>query len=429
MSGPKGSSYNVESPEERRRREINRLKGVCEHLQAQVGNINEQLLHDDMVDIPCANGGEIGNLTSWQNALQSALTQANISIRIQREVESKCAIIVQQIKELGEHTSNPKNYEVIRPNITSIKDLQAWENDLLEKLEEAEYARARDAALLSYNATKKLDLSNVDLSAKEKSRVSDIQLARRMDKLDKLAKCISEIEDKDIRESFVLEASQLLNDEHDDDFDEKLIQLSTRVRNIKKTQHRRHDAADEISKISHIATKEADELRVFAKAASTQNDVSYIRKKVEELLAKEKKEQDELYVREAIQEVLLGLGYDCGEGFTQTEFGNVVYAQKDPSGDYMLRVQVSNKTPSIFSRIVSCDDTTPEQDKRAEEKMCSDYHDMTAGLREYGIETVLTREEKPGEHPLDKIGAEHKKQIDQARRRRRSAVANQRRHV
>ncbi len=432
MSGPKTSEWRVVSEAELRRREDESRRRSCETMSSRLDQMNQSLFFDIQVESPSlANDTNDTHqaIKDWETALNESIKRAQTNMHEQRETEVKCRLMVKKIKRMGEGTSNPNDYIVNSPEITSMKKLKEWEGDLIEKIKEAEYKNERDVILLRNKAAQRLDLSNVDLSMKEKSRIEEIRTARRMDKLQKLAESISEIEDETIRESLVLESVPLLNEEHDKDFDEAVIKLNTRVRGIKKAQQRRKDAFDEVAKIQHLKTAEARQVCALAESVGSSDDLARIKRKVTELLDLERRKQDERFVRKAIRETLVELGYDYGEGFTQTEFGPVAYAEKDSGGDYALRIQMSDGAPNIFSRIVSCDETTAEQDKAAEENLCADFHEMMRGLKERGIETVLTRELQPGEHPVEKMEIDDRNQIAKARRRRRAAATSKRRNV
>ena len=429
MSGPKTSEYQVVAAMELQRREDERRKRNCQNLISQIDQLNKELLDDCRIAVSTPASESHEDLIRWEDALKNSLTKAKSTLREQRQSEQRCRLLVEQINRIRVDLTNPDEHKIANPEISSFEELKAWENNLVTALKDIEYKSARDAMYLKKQANKKLDLSKVDLTKKEHFRIDEIRTARRMEKLQTLAESIGEIDDPNTRESFVLEAAPLLDQENDNEFDEAVIKLNTRVRAIRKAQQNKSEALEEAAKVRHLNSPEAQTIQSAAERASTADDVANIRSQVAVLLEAENRELDERYVRQAIRETLVELGYDCGEGFIQTQYGPVAYADKDPDSAYALRIQMGADGSKLFTRVVSRGDTTEEQDKAAEETLCVDYHNMMKGLRDKGIETVLTREAKPGEHPLDKIGQTHGQHEARARRRRRTQAATQRRNA
>lgn len=426
MSGPKSSSYNVVSAEERRRREDMQRKRACDNMLSELGQLNEMILKGGKVHVDSSTIDDHEGLKRREAELVRAVQRAKAALQKQRQSEQKCRFLEEQINRVRADLSNPEEFALKKPAISSQSDLRAWEKELVATLNDAEYRSARDAVALSNKASKKLDLTGVELSKKEHFRIEEIQVARRMDKLSKVAASIADIEDESTRETFVLESASLLDRERDDEFDEAVIDINTRIRAIKQIEQRKADALKECSKISHLSSDEAKAVCALAEKVRSAEDLFAVRERVASLLDEEDRELDERYVRKAIRETLLELGYDYGEGFVQTDYGPVAYAEKNTEHDYALRVQVSSTGQRIFTRVVSLADTTPGQDEAAEERLCEDYHSMIQGLRDKGVETTLEREAQPGEYPLDKLGMEQREKLARARRRRRTAVASRR---
>ena len=423
-------------------------------MQSHLEKMNEKLIEDLQQSIPDSieldidifrhvnvSQETLSQILIWEESLRKKLETATENLRVQRAAETRCRLLEERVSELSMDMSNPQEFKVDKPKIRSLSDFDSWEDKLSQTLVEIEIKAERDAVYLGKQANKKLKLSNVNLSMKEPSRISDIQYARRMDKLDKLAKCISQIEDEQTRESFVFETNPLLDMERDDEFDDMIIEINTRVRSIKKVERRRAEAMEEAEKIAHIKSPDAPDIIAAAAKVSTQAELSDVKKRVAELLQAEQREANDRHVRRAIRETLKEMGYEVGEGFVQTEYGPVVIASKESEPEHALRVQLSPTDPknptvsSMYTRIVSTGNTTPEQDMHAEERMCPDCRGMAEGLREWGIEVELVRESKPGDYPLDKVGrdirddAEAARQAQQARRRRRGNTAARRRNA
>ena len=301
------------SPAEIRRMEDDARRNRCDVLISRIKETNSQLLEDLKIDnsqISKLKSDTHEGLIAWEKSLNDALAKAENNQMRQREIETKCDLLAKRIMDVASDLSNPDEFKVSKPYMSTFSKLTAWKEELSDTLDEAEFKRQRDAGFLKKNVDKKLKLSNVNLSMKEQSRISDIQYARRMDKLDKLAKCIAQIEDEQTRESFVLETNPLLDMERDDEFDDMIIEINTRVRSIKKVERRRAEAMEEAERIAHIKSPDAPDIIAAAAKVSTQAELSDVKKRVAELLQAEQREANDRHVRRAIRETLKEMGYE-----------------------------------------------------------------------------------------------------------------------
>ncbi|MDO5426677.1 MAG: hypothetical protein Q4F54_02760 [Coriobacteriia bacterium] len=285
----------------------------------------------------------------------------------------------------------------------------------------------KDAVLLKHTTKKRLDTTNVKLTNNKVEQLREERLNRRRLKLDKIASKICIIEDDKIRESLVVEARPLLDLEEDQDFDDAIIELNTKVRDEEKIQDFRNQASEIVGQISYMNTKASIDVQNRAKTITTYNEVQEIKDIVDDILNKEKIKQDRKYVSKALGETLKELGYDYGEGFEKTEFGSFAVAQKADNDKHAIRVQLNNEGTEVFTRIVSLTETTPEQDKLAEEKMCNDCHGIRKGLNKRGCEAKLTREVAPGESKVENIDKARIKKARRARQRRQATNVSRRR--
>ena len=424
--------WNVVDVQER---EDTRKKRKCEQLASRLRDMNLELFDEAKVEIPLLAEDSSTGIDAWESSLMQAMDIASSNLEIQRELDTSIRLLEEQIASIASELSDSKYRSIHRPTMTSVADLKNWKENLKIILSEVEFKKERDAVFLGRQAEKKLKLSNVNLSMKEQSRISDIQIARRMDKLNKLTKCISQIEDEQTRESFVLETNPLLDMERDDEFDDAIIEINTRVRMIKKAEQCRNAALEEAAKIAHLQVPDVPGIINAASKVSGQVELADIRQRVKKLINEEDKELDNLYIQDAISETLAGIGYKAEAGFENTEYGMVMMAAKESEPNYALRIQVNPtelhelNSNTLLTRVVSYGDTTPEQDKAVEENICADCDAMTRGLRDRGIEVDYVKKGKPGTHPLDKAGKYHTHQVPKSQNRRRGNTAARRRNA
>lgn len=427
MSGPKCNEVRVISEAERRRQEDERRRHKCDGILTDIQEINSKLFIDLKVDVVDNFTDNHDGLIKKEKYLNNLRGKAKEQLRKQNEILTRCDLLVKEIDKKRINLTRPGDYEPIKPKVKTFKDYENWENELNEIMTNIEIQSEKDAVLLKHTTKKRLDTGGVELSDNKVEQLRQERLNRRRVRLDTIASKICTIEDDRIRESFVIETRPLLDLENDQDFDDAVIDLNTKVRNEQKIQDFRNEAFEVVSQISYLDTKIAIDVQNKAKTVKSDNEVQEIKEIVSEIINKEKEKQDRKYISKALCETLKELGYDYGEEFEKTEFGSFALAQKADNDKHAIRVQLNNEGTEVFTRIVSLTETTPEQDKLAEEKMCDDCHGIRKGLNKRGCEAKLTREVAPGESKVENIDKIRKNKARRARQRRQATSVSRRR--
>ena len=168
----------------------------------------------------------------------------------------------------------------------------------------------------------------------------------------------------------------------------------------------RKDAQEAVLKVAQYQTEEAGRLQARADAVANEEDLRQLNADIEAYCKAEEKKADAAFIQKALEEALVELGFDLGEGFELTDYGTVAYARHDDYADHVLRMQYNPENGKMFSRIVALGDTDPEADAAVEEASCEKVHAISRIMGEKGVEVNLTREVMPGEQPVEHIERE-----------------------
>lgn len=429
MSGPKANSVRVVSAAEMRRREDERRKRNCSNLLNNIEKVNNKLLSDLRLEVKDSYSDSHEDLIKKEDYLNNLKDKVNKNLQKQKEAQVRCELLSTQIDQKRQHLTNPSDFAPIKQKITNFADYKIWEEKLNNILDKIEIQSEKDAVLLKYKTKKNLDLNKVEISNNKVKQLRQNRINERRKKLDRIAERICSIEDDKTRETLVLKTTPLLDLESDEDFDDAIINLNTDVRDEIKAQKRKSEAIELVSQVMHLESREVNDLQLKAKNVRTTEDVRNIRVAVDSLLEDEKNKLDKIYINNALQETLIELGYELGDGFEQTEYGPVAIAQKASYSNHALRVQLSKDAKEIYTRVVSISETTPEQDVQAEELMCDDCHAIRKVLNEKGCEAKLISAKAPGEVKVQNLEQKRKNRARRARAKRRHSTMSKGRTV
>ena len=383
MSGPKGYSYEVarqrreeerrrraeqerrrrEEEERRRREEEERkrqaMKQKCFALEKKIENVLSKLTKQGLIAVPKSAGETLSAFEKWERELKKTLAEAQQLLRAQHE---------EMIMEfVGSHG-------------------------------------------------KELDLSGVSLASRSVGKWVDRELLRKQ--VHAVAEALSKLENEALRDALLDKLSAISKKDDADEIASSMADVKNMAFYALREQEYKELAEQLVSDyvIDYPDDGNAGRLYEIANSVFSEDGFQMLNTEINKLREEHQKIDDAEYVQAALQEILVEMGYEVGGEFEVTDFGNVSYVGTTHD-DYLLRIQVQPEKQMIFTRLVAVGETTPEQDKEAEQELCSSIHSTMDRLGSVGISTNLVSERKSGECKMDRIAPATQK------RRKRKNVA------
>ena len=181
-----------------------------------------------------------------------------------------------------------------------------------------------------------------------------------------------------------------------------LLTLKTRATEALRVQDLRDLAAQEALALAASRSRAAADLRARAERVTTAAELSGLRGRIAELVEQERREADARFVQGALEEVLAELGFAVDEGFELQDYGAVGVASPASCPGYGVRFQVSPGAETLFTRVVSRRESSPEEDARAEALTCDEVRAVADRLHGHGVSTELRFSRRPGEAAVEK---------------------------
>lgn len=360
MSGPKGFGYEVVSAQELRRREDEARVGRCRRHVITLAGLHDQLRRygcsvDDRADEPPSTDRQ--SMIAWEEALTRAIDAARERVR---EESAK---------------------------------------EIMHRLHSGD--REVDVSGLSLGGGSRGDRSAPDDRAGAPPE-RDAQSARVAADVDAVVGLLAGLRDPAVREELTAIARAVLDVDDPAQARGDLLTLKTRATEALRVQDLRDLAAQEALALAASRSRAAADLRARAARVTTASELSGLRGRIAELVEQERREADARFVQGALEEVLAELGFAVDEGFELQDYGTVGVASPASCPGYGVRFQVSPGAGTLFTRVVSRRESSPEEDARAEALTCDEVRAVADRLHGHGVSTELRFSRRPGEAAVEK---------------------------
>lgn len=373
MSGPKGFGYEVVSAQELRRREDEARAGRCRRHVATLAGLHDQLRRygcsvDNRADEPRSTDRQA--MIAWEEALTRAIDAAREQVR---EESAK---------------------------------------EIMRRLHSGD--QAVDVSGLSLGGGPRGDRARPDgdrLDRKGRSAPDgragtpperDAQRARVAADVDAVVGLLAGLRDPAVREELTAIARAVLDVDDPAQARGDLLTLKTRATEALRVQDLRDLAAQAALALAASRSRAAADLRGRAARVTTAAELSELRGRIAELVEQERREADARFVQGALEEVLAELGFAVDEGFELQDYGAVGVASPASYPGYGVRFQVSPGAGTLFTRLVSRRESSPEEDARAEALTCDEVRAVADRLHGHGVSTELRFSRRPGEAAVEK---------------------------
>ena len=359
MSGPKGFGYEVVSAQELRRREDEARVGRCRRHVITLAGLHDQLRRygcsvDDRADEPPSTDRQ--SMIAWEEALIRAIDAARERVR---EESAK---------------------------------------EIMHRLRSGD--RAVDVSGLSLGGGSRGDRSAPDDRA---GALPERDAQRRVAAdVGAVVGLLAGLRDPAVREELTAIVRAVLDVDDPAQARGDLLTLKTRATEALRVQDLRDLAAQEALALAASRSRAAADLRGCAARVTTAAELSELRGRIAELVEQERREADARFVQGALEEVLAELGFAVDEGFELQDYGAVGVASPASCPDYGVRFQVSPGAGTLFTRVVSRRESSPEEDARAEALTCDEVRAVADRLHGHGVSTELRFSRRPGEAVVEK---------------------------
>ena len=359
MSGPKGFGYEVVSAQELRRREDEARVGRCRRHVITLAGLHDQLRRygcsvDDRADEPPSTDRQ--SMIAWEKALTRAIDAARERVR---EESAK---------------------------------------EIMRRLHSGD--RAVDVSGLSLGGGSRGDRSAPD----DRAGAPPERDAQRRVAADvgAVVGLLAGLRDPAVREELTAIARAVLDVDDPAQARGDLLTLKTRATEALRVQDLRDLAAQEALVLAASRSRAAADLRARAERVTTAAELSGLRGRIAELVEQERREADARFVQGALEEVLAELGFAVDEDFELQDYGAVGVASPASCPGYGVRFQVSPGAGTLFTRVVSRRESSPEEDARAEALTCDEVRAVADRLHGRGVSTELRFSRRPGEAAVEK---------------------------
>lgn len=354
MSGPKGFGYEVVSAQELRRREDEARAGRCRRHVVTLAGLHDQLRRcgcsvDGPADEPPSTDRQ--SMIAWEEGLIRAIDAAREQVReesakeIMRRLRSGDRPVDVSGLSLGDRPAPPD-----RAGAPPERD-----------------ARRRVAA-----------------------------------DVDAVVGLLAGLRDPAVREELTTTARAVLDVDDPAQARGDLLTLKTRATEALRVQDLRDLAAQEALALAASRSRAAADLRARAERVTTAAELSGLRGRIAELVEQERREADARFVQGALEEVLAELGFAVDEDFELQDYGAVGVASHASCPGYGVRFQVNPGAQTLFTRVVSRRESSPEEDARAEALTCDEVRAVADRLHGRGVSTELRFSRRPGEVAVEK---------------------------
>lgn len=359
MSGPKGFGYEVVSAQELRRREDEARAGRCRRHVVTLAGLHDQLRRcgcsvDGPADEPPSTDRQ--SMIAWEEALIRAIDAAREQVReesakeIMRRLRSGDRPVDVSGLSLGGGPPGDRPAPPDRAGAPPERD-----------------ARRRVAA-------------DVDV----------------------VVGLLAGLRDPAVREELTTTARAVLDVDDPAQARGDLLTLKTRATEALRVQDLRDLAAQEALALAASRSRAAADLRARAERVTTAAELSGLRGRIAELVEQERREADARFVQGALEEVLAELGFAVDEDFELQDYGAVGVASHASCPGYGVRFQVNPGAQTLFTRVVSRRESSPEEDARAEALTCDEVRAVADRLHGRGVSTELRFSRRPGEVAVEK---------------------------
>ena len=359
MSGPKGFGYEVVSAQELRRREDEARAGRCRRHVVTLAGLHDQLRRcgcsvDGPADEPPSTDRQ--SMIAWEEALIRAIDAAREQVR---EESAK---------------------------------------EIMRRLRSGD--RPVDVSGLSLGGGSRGDRSAPDDRAGAPPE-RDAQRRVAAD-VDAVVGLLAGLRDPAVREELTTTARAVLDVDDPAQARGDLLTLKTRATEALRVQDLRDLAAQEALALAASRSRAAADLRARAERVTTAAELSGLRGRIAELVEQERREADARFVQGALEEVLADLGFAVDEDFELQDYGAVGVASHASCPGYGVRFQVNPGAQTLFTRVVSRRESSPEEDARAEALTCDEVRAVADRLHGRGVSTELRFSRRPGEVAVEK---------------------------
>ena len=359
MSGPKGFGYEVVSAQELRRREDEARAGRCRRHVVTLAGLHDQLRRcgcsvDGPADEPPSTDRQ--SMIAWEEALIRAIDAAREQVR-----EESAKEIMRRLRS-GD-----------RPvDVSGLSLGGGPPGDRPAPPDRAGAAPERDA---------------------RRRVAADV---------DAVVGLLAGLRDPAVREELTTTARAVLDVDDPAQARGDLLTLKTRATEALRVQDLRDLAAQEALALAASRSRAAADLRARAERVTTAAELSGLRGRIAELVEQERREADARFVQGALEEVLAELGFAVDEDFELQDYGAVGVASHASCPGYGVRFQVNPGAQTLFTRVVSRRESSPEEDARAEALTCDEVRAVADRLHGRGVSTELRFSRRPGEVAVEK---------------------------
>lgn len=359
MSGPKGFGYEVVSAQELRRREDEARAGRCRRHVVTLAGLHDQLRRcgcsvDGPADEPPSTDRQ--SMIAWEEALIRAIDAAREQVR-----EESAKEIMRRLRS-GD-----------RPvDVSGLSLGGGPPGDRPAPPDRAGAAPERDA---------------------RRRVAADV---------DAVVGLLAGLRDPAVREELTTTARAVLDVDDPAQARGDLLTLKTRATEALRVQDLRDLAAQEALALAASRSRAAADLRARAERVTTAAELSGLRGRIAELVEQERREADARFVQGALEEVLADLGFAVDEDFELQDYGAVGVASHASCPGYGVRFQVNPGAQTLFTRVVSRRESSPEEDARAEALTCDEVRAVADRLHGRGVSTELRFSRRPGEVAVEK---------------------------
>ena len=359
MSGPKGFGYEVVSAQELRRREDEARAGRCRRHVVTLAGLHDQLRRcgcsvDGPADEPPSTDRQ--SMIAWEEALIRAIDAAREQVR-----EESAKEIMRRLRS-GD-----------RPvDVSGLSLGGGPPGDRPAPPDRAGAPPERDA---------------------QRRVAADV---------DAVVGLLAGLRDPAVREELTTTARAVLDVDDPAQARGDLLTLKTRATEALRVQDLRDLAAQEALALAASRSRAAADLRARAERVTTAAELSGLRGRIAELVEQERREADARFVQGALEEVLADLGFAVDEDFELQDYGAVGVASHASCPGYGVRFQVNPGAQTLFTRVVSRRESSPEEDARAEALTCDEVRAVADRLHGRGVSTELRFSRRPGEAAVEK---------------------------
>lgn len=359
MSGPKGFGYEVVSAQELRRREDEARAGRCRRHVVTLAGLHDQLRRcgcsvDGPADEPPSTDRQ--SMIAWEEALIRAIDAAREQVH-----EESAKEIMRRLRS-GD-----------RPvDVSGLSLGGGPPGDRPAPPDRAGAAPERDA---------------------RRRVAADV---------DAVVGLLAGLRDPAVREELTTTARAVLDVDDPAQARGDLLTLKTRATEALRVQDLRDLAAQEALALAASRSRAAADLRARAERVTTAAELSGLRGRIAELVEQERREADARFVQGALEEVLADLGFAVDEDFELQDYGAVGVASHASCPGYGVRFQVNPGAQTLFTRVVSRRESSPEEDARAEALTCDEVRAVADRLHGRGVSTELRFSRRPGEVAVEK---------------------------